>query len=413
MTSTPLGSVSIEEFLSKYWQKKPLLIRQAFPGFESPLEPDELAGLALQDNVLSRLILEKGGDYPWQLKQGPLSEADFENLGEHHWTVLVQEVDKHVPAVADLFDQFQFLPNWRKDDVMVSFATHDAGVGAHTDSYDVFLLQGSGRRRWEIGAPAAGKLGPADGGIRASGAASGGPAGGQLDTQEHDYVPGLDVRMLANFEATEVFELEPGDMLYLPPGVPHNGVAIEPCLTFSFGFLAPTRADIVGEFSDWQKSRHGAIRYRDEDLTSASSPGLITADDLRRVVTLMTESSIDQQELAEWFGQFITRPQRAPAETEEFEGRYQDFVADFVDCEIWRRHEGVRAAAWVEGKVRLFFDGEAVEQNLDAARATALAAQREIAYLDVADQDDVLQLLYNFTCRGWGYLLPAEDDEDE
>ncbi|MCA9779483.1 MAG: cupin domain-containing protein, partial [Candidatus Eremiobacteraeota bacterium] len=205
-SKTPLGNLTEEEFLSIYWQKKPVLIRQAFPNFESPIEPDELAGLAMQDGVLSRLILEKGGEYPWELRHGPLPDGTFESLGDSHWTVLVQEVDRHVPDVADLFDRFTFLPNWRKDDVMISFAAKDSGVGAHIDSYDVFLLQGSGRRRWEIGEA--------------------------LQEREARYKEGLDIRILDNFEVTETFELEPGDMLYLPPGVPHNGVSLEPCLTY-------------------------------------------------------------------------------------------------------------------------------------------------------------------------------------
>ena len=154
-SNTPLGNLTEEEFLSIYWQKKPVLIRQAFPKFESPIEPDELAGLAMQDGVLSRLILEKGGEHPWELRHGPLPEGTFESLGDSHWTVLVQEVDRHVPDVADLFDRFTFLPNWRKDDVMISFAAKDSGVGAHIDSYDVFLLQGSGpvQCRWRLSPP--------------------------------------------------------------------------------------------------------------------------------------------------------------------------------------------------------------------------------------------------------------------
>ena len=248
-SNIPLGHLTEEDFLANYWQKKPVLIRQAFPGFESPLEPDELAGLAIQEGVLSRLILEKGGAYPWELRQGPLPEDTFDALGDANWTVLVQEVDRHVPTVADLFDRFTFLPNWRKDDVMVSFAAKDAGVGAHIDSYDVFLLQGSGKRRWEIGLP--------------------------MSEKDARYKEGLDIRILENFEATEVFELEPGDMLYLPPGVPHNGVAMEPCLTYSFGFLAPTRTEMVADFGDWHEAHYGPTRYADPDRMGGRNPCLL------------------------------------------------------------------------------------------------------------------------------------------
>jgi 50S ribosomal protein L16 3-hydroxylase len=409
MSNIPLGQLSVEEFLSNYWQKKPVLIRQAFPNFQSPLEPDELAGLTLQDDVLSRLILEKGGDYPWQLKHGPFQDADFEALGDHHWTILVQEVDRHVPAVADLFDQFQFLPGWRKDDVMVSFATHDAGVGAHIDSYDVFLLQGSGRRRWEIG-PALSPSGPVDGGLRARGSAAGGPAEGRLSTSECNYIEGLDVRILADFEPTEVYELEPGDMLYLPPGVPHNGVALEPCLTYSFGFLAPTRAEMVGEFADWYQQRFGPSRYADADLLSEQSSGLITHDDLNRVLRLLQQVPLERDALAEWFGTFITRPQRGPANTEEFEGSYQDFRDDFQECHVWRRHEGIRIAGWAGETLRLFVDGEQVEHNLSKEQLDLLTGTRELLYENTAGQSNLLELLYRFTQRGWGYLLSEDND---
>ena len=317
-SNTPLGNLTEEEFLSIYWQKKPVLIRQAFPKFESPIEPDELAGLAMQDGVLSRLILEKGGEHPWELRHGPLPEGTFESLGDSHWTVLVQEVDRHVPDVADLFDRFTFLPNWRKDDVMISFAAKDSGVGAHIDSYDVFLLQGSGRRRWEIGEA--------------------------LSEREARYKEGLDIRILDNFVVTETFELEPGDMLYLPPGVPHNGISLEPCLTYSFGFLAPTRAEIVSDFGDWHQSRFGAIRYGDPDRMGGRNPGLISEHDINRVLRLLQQVPTERHALAEWFGAFITRPQRAPASLEEYEGSMEDFTADFSDSGLWRRHEGVRVA---------------------------------------------------------------------
>lgn len=403
MNSIPLGDLSIDEFLTNYWQKKPLLIRQAFPNFESPLEPDELAGLATQEGVLSRLILERGGEYPWQMRSGPFTEADFDQLSDEHWTILVQEVDRHVPAVADLFDTFNFLPGWRKDDVMVSFASKNAGVGAHIDSYDVFLLQGSGTRKWEIG-EATERPAPADGGIR-------GQANGKRSEADPDYIPNIDVRILANFEATESWVLEPGDMLYLPPGVPHNGVSIDPCLTFSFGFLAPTRADMVGEFADWYQHRFGPTRYSDADLLERSSSGLITDNDLNRVLRLLQQSSIDRDSLAEWFGGFITRPQRGPADVEEFEGSFEDFLDDFEECGFWRRHEGVRVAAWVDGKPRLFVDGETIEDHgLDADTLTKFSESRQLTLEQAREHEALTSLLFQFTKRGWGYLLG--DDQD-
>ena len=145
-----LGGLTAREFLRDYWQKKPLLVRQAMPGFESPISPDELAGLALEEEIESRLVIEHG-ERPWELRRGPFAEDAFSQLPERDWTLLVQAVDQFVPEVAELLEQFKFLPKWRIDDVMISFAAPGGGVGPHFDNYDVFLLQGFGKRRWQIG----------------------------------------------------------------------------------------------------------------------------------------------------------------------------------------------------------------------------------------------------------------------
>jgi 50S ribosomal protein L16 3-hydroxylase len=346
-----------------------------------------LAGLACRPEVLSRLILEKGGDYPWQARQGPFTAQDFDALGDSHWTVLVQEVDKHVPAVADLFDQFDFVPHWRKDDVMVSFAAKDAGVGPHIDSYDVFLLQGTGRRRWEIA-----------------------PAGPEWVDRE-----GLDIRMLQNFQASESFDLEPGDMLYLPPGVPHNGVAIEPCLTFSFGFLAPSRAEVLRDFSDWYEAKYGVIRYADQDLFDDDRPGLIDTSDINRLLRLIREAPLETEAVAEWFGAFITRPQRGPMDSIAFEGSFEDFLADFQTAGAWRRHEGIRIAGWVGAKVHLFVDGQIWPEELSRKLVETISGKRSFTYDEARADDALMRLLYAFMERGWAYLPgdPQECDDDE
>lgn len=381
MSRMPFGELTTNTFLSEYWQKKPLLIRQAFPDFVSPLEPDELAGLACLPDAVARLVLERGGDYPWQVRLGPFKESDFEALGESHWSVLVQEVDHQVPAVADLFDLFNFLPYWRRDDVMVSYAVADAGVGPHIDSYDVFLLQATGRRRWEIA-----------------------PAGSNWIDRD-----GLDLRMLDNFEPTEIYELEPGDMLYLPPGVPHNGVAIKPCLTFSFGFLAPTRAEVLQDFASWYQDKYGVVRYSDADLVDSGKPGLIASDDLNRLLRLMREAPIETESLAEWFGGFVTRPRREEPELIAFEGSFDDFLQDFKDASVWRRHEGVRLIGWAGKEPKLFVNGSLLPQGIAKKTVEKLASQREVSFEDGKDDLPLLELLYSFTRKGWGYFPGLED----
>ena len=203
-----LGTLSEERFLSDYWQQKPLLIRGAWPNFQAPIDADELAGLALEDEVESRLII--GSDYA--VEQGPFAEERFASLPAREWTLLVQAVDLWVPEVAEMLRRFSFLPRWRIDDIMVSYATDGGGVGPHFDDYDVFLLQGSGQRRWQIGDY-----------CDANSALS-----------EHSQLKILDA-----FDAQQDWLLNPGDMLYLPPRLAHCGVAVGECCTYSVGFRAP------------------------------------------------------------------------------------------------------------------------------------------------------------------------------
>ncbi|NIM01312.1 MAG: cupin domain-containing protein [Acidobacteria bacterium] len=278
------GELSVDEFLAEYWQKRPLLVRGAFAGFENPIRPGELAGLALEDGVASRLILERG-EHPWELRLAPHAEGTFESLPETHWTLLVHEVDQWIPAVGRLLERFRFLPNWRLDDVMVSYAPPDGSVGAHLDHYDVFLLQGLGRRRWQI------EDRPRPAGER--------------------NVPDLDVRMLLQFDPDEEWVLEPGDMLYLPPRFPHLGVAIDACMTFSIGFRAPQQKELAAAFgADLTERADAGLRYADPDLTAREEPGEIDGAMLRRVRAVLDGIDRGDDALAGWFGRFATEPKR-------------------------------------------------------------------------------------------------------
>lgn len=229
-----------QQFLTQFWQKKPLLIRQAWPQMEALLTAEELAGLATEADVESRLIQEQGEFGPWQLKYGPFTEADFASLPASHWTLLVQDVDKHVPELAEIMAKFDFIPDWRRDDLMVSFAPEGGSVGPHTDGYDVFLLQAQGTRRWQIS---------------------------QTPVIEADCIEGLDLKILNHFEADDVWDLQPGDMLYLPPHFAHHGVALNDCMTYSIGFRAPTQLELLDAFMH-SLSEHeaGQHRYRDPEL---------------------------------------------------------------------------------------------------------------------------------------------------
>ena len=218
-----LGGLTASEFLRDYWQKRPLVIRQAFPGFQSPVSPDELAGLACEEAVESRIVIENDAGKPWQLHNGPFSPDRFSDLPEQDWTLLVQGLDHWVPEIADLLDNFRFIPNWRLDDIMASYAPKGGSVGPHYDMYDVFLLQAQGHRRWTFG--------------------------GHCD-HTSPRVEGTPLRILSSWDGEETVTLAPGDMLYLPPGIGHHGVAEDDCITLSVGFRAPTIDDILTSFTD-------------------------------------------------------------------------------------------------------------------------------------------------------------------
>lgn len=252
-----------EAFIKQYWQKKPCLIKSAFVDLESPISPEELAGLACEEEVHSRLVLEKGGDSPWQLRYGPFEEADFLSLPETHYSLLVSECEKWIPEFADLLNCFRFLPTWRIDDVMLSYAPPGGSVGPHTDEYDVFLLQIQGQRNW------------------------------QYTDQRIDNPAlweNLDLAIMQDFVADQEAVLEPGDMLYLPPGVAHHGVAVDPCLTCSIGFRAPTATEVLESFThEIDKKELGLQRYSDPELETKRHFGEITDTEIDRFKRLVLQ----------------------------------------------------------------------------------------------------------------------------
>lgn len=352
---TILGDRSPDTFLHEFWQKKPLLIRGAFPDFESPITPEELAGLALEEDAEARLILERGGDYPWQLRQGPFDEEDFQTLPESHWTLLVQEVDQWVPEIAKLIDHFNFIPRWRIDDVMVSYAPDRGNVGAHIDNYDVFLIQAAGQREWRIGSQ---------------------------PILEERLVQDIDVSMLADFDPDETWTLNPGDMLYLPPRIPHHGIAMGDCMTFSVGFRAPSHeellAALLGKAIDAVDPH---ARYSDPDLRPREDPGLISAEDLARVRTVLDEFMTDRN-LLRSFGTLVTEPKRSeyllPAEHDWTEDDLLEEIAsgaviDRIDPNrmAYAEEPGVTRA---DGGILLFAHGEIVPVANTAAFAGPLLA---------------------------------------
>ncbi|CAH0138153.1 cupin domain-containing protein [Pseudomonas carnis] len=326
-----LGGITAREFLRDYWQKKPLLIRQAIPDFESPIDADELAGLALEEEVESRLVIEHG-ERPWELRRGPFAEDAFSTLPEREWTLLVQAVDQFVPEVAELLEHFRFLPSWRIDDVMISFAAPGGSVGPHFDNYDVFLLQAQGKRNWKIG---------------------------QMCNSESPLLQHADLRILAEFEESAEWVLEPGDMLYLPPRLAHFGIAEDNCMTYSVGFRAPSAAEVLTHFTDFlSQYLTDEERYTDADAQPVNDPHQIQGDALDRLKGLLAEHMSDERMLLTWFGQFMTEP-RYPELVAGEELGEEDFINSLQDGAILVRNPSARLA-WseVDDDVLLFASGQ-------------------------------------------------------
>ncbi|MDP9940420.1 ribosomal protein uL16 3-hydroxylase [Ectopseudomonas alcaliphila] len=314
-----LGGLTAREFLRDYWQKKPLLVRQAIPDFESPISPDELAGLALEEEVESRLVIEHG-ERPWELQRGPFNEDTFQDLPERDWTLLVQAVDQFVPEAAELLEDFKFLPKWRIDDLMISFAAPGGGVGPHFDNYDVFLLQAHGHRRWQIG---------------------------QMCDADSPLLPHADLKILAQFEPTDEWVLAPGDMLYLPPCLAHCGTAEDDCMTYSVGFRAPSAAEVLTHFTDFLgQFLPDEERYSDADIQPSEDPNQIQRDALERLKALLNEHMSDERLLMTWFGQFMTEP-KYPELVAGIEIEEEDFLGALEDGAILIRNPSARMA-WSE-----------------------------------------------------------------
>jgi 50S ribosomal protein L16 3-hydroxylase len=317
-------------FLRDYWQKRPLLMRRAVPGIETLFTREKMFALARRPSIESRLVLERGSEYPWQVLHGPFSAARLRALPRAAWSLLVQGVNfEHVRA-ADLLARFAFIPNWRVDDLMVSVAPDGGSVGAHVDSYDVFLLQAAGRRRWRINS---------------------------RRYHDTDFVPGLDLRILRNFRHTREWLLGPGDMLYLPPGVAHHGVAVGDSITCSVGFRAPSGAELLAAVLD--AGMPGERRLSDANLALQRDPGEITRGQLAALRALVRGALPADAALDRWLARHLTElpPTVSPPAARPIP--FRDFCARLRRGSRLRRAPRTRAAFMRDagGVIYLYLNG--------------------------------------------------------
>ena len=339
-----IKNLDIDNFLQNYWQQKPLLIRNALPDFQNPLSPEELAGLACEQEIESRLIT--ASNHQWHLQHGPIEESVFQSLPEQDWTLLVQAVDHWVPEVAELLNTFRFIPNWRIDDVMVSYATEGGSVGPHYDNYDVFLLQGTGRRRWQLG-PQYSHQSPLQ------------------DNQQ--------LRLLKHFIIEQEWELNTGDMLYVPPGYGHWGTSMDnDCMTYSIGFRAPSHGELLADFCDQQISLlNDQHRYTDPQLKLQQHPGEITAATIDKIQTLLRQFVDDKEAIGTWFGDFMTTP-KYPQDNDNAEVFDDDISAMLTKHDLLYRDSSARFA-YIDGsqQTTLHVNGRSYTTTLKLASLLA------------------------------------------
>ncbi|WOH38335.1 cupin domain-containing protein [Thalassotalea fonticola] len=265
-----------ETFLAEYWQKKPLIIKGAFANFEDPIEANELAGLAMEDFIESRIISNINAN--WDVKHGPFD--DFSSFGEKNWTLLVQATNHWSSGVNALIEPFKFIPNWRIDDVMVSFSTPGGGVGPHLDQYDVFIIQGEGKRRWQVGKP---------------------------DSTLENLTPHEDLKQVSMFSAVIDEITEPGDLLYIPPNHPHDGVALDNSINYSVGFQAPSAQELISAFADYQLDNHlFEQRFDDSKRVVTETPEEMHEADFELLNSVMNSAFKNETVMQDFLGKYLT-----------------------------------------------------------------------------------------------------------
>ncbi|QIC73297.1 cupin [Acinetobacter indicus] len=384
-----LGGITAEQFLAEYWQKKPLLVRNALPEIANILEPSDVMELALDENISARLIKQKDRDpNQWSVKSSPLLKADFQKMPKL-WTLLVQAVDHYSFDLAELWKKFPFIPQWRRDDIMVSYAPKGGSVGKHFDFYDVFLVQGYGHRRWQLG---------------------------QMCDAETEFVLGQPLKLLPEMDVNFDEVLAPGDLLYVPPGLSHYGVAEDDCLTFSFGFRMPNISDMMDRVSD-KFSDNQLLKNPLQDLIrdQISPIGQITQPELEYLKAELLAQLHNSTVLEDAIMSLMSEPKypdNIPEAEEIGTGDLEDaldqgyqlilepasrllYTEEDGELLFWANGEGLYISDEFAPILKQIADGELVELNEDLYHEDIL--------------EDVAQLLNDSVLM----LLPAEDAENE
>ena len=371
MEEASLGGLSPRAFLRRHWQKKPLLVRRALPALRALTSRSALFALAARGDVESRLV--ERGRGRWRVTEGPLARAHLARAGRRDWTLLVNGVNLHCAAAESLLRRFAFVPQARLDDLMVSYAAPGGGVGPHFDSYDVFLVQGPGRRLWRL-----------------------------ARARRFATLPGAPLRLIAGFVAEEEVLLEPGDLLYLPPGWGHDGIALEPCFTYSIGFRAPRGAELGAAFLDYLHERGlPDATYRDPGLAPAARPAQIGRELLSFAQAQLGRIRWRRGEVERFFGQYLSTPKphvvfrapRRPLARRAFERRLARSGV-LLDARTQLLYRGPR----------FYLNGETLLPRPGARRALRALGDRRQALGRALARSALGDLIFEWYRRGYLHL---------
>ncbi|MBR7798745.1 cupin domain-containing protein [Undibacterium fentianense] len=367
-TTNLLGGISVDEFFQTYWQKKPLLIRQAIPQFKPLFQPEELFEMAARDDVESRLICFF--KQHWEMKNGPITTIPVKEKKD--WTLLVQGVNLHQEKANDLLRQFRFVPDARLDDLMISYAVDGGGVGPHFDSYDVFLLQAHGQRRWRISAQ-----------------------------KDLSLIEGMPLKILRNFQSEQEFILEPGDMLYLPPQYAHDGIAIGECMTYSIGFRSPSYQELGEGFLQFMADTIDLPgRYADPELKTCKHPAEIHEQMMDKVCAELLKIQLNKDDMSIFLGEYLTEPKSSVF----FESPEKPFTPKKFTQQALKL--GVKLALKTQMLYysrHIFINGESFSVGrADKQILSLLANQRKLNAEDLTKaSDDVLEAFCIWYEDGW------------
>lgn len=383
-------------FLSEYWQKKPVLIRGQ-KAFVDPIGIPEIAGLACEEFIESRLIVSDADRKKWQVHNGPFTEEFLKGLPNSHWSLLVQAVDQWHDDVRALVKDFNFIPNWRIDDVMISLASDEGGVGPHFDYYDVFLIQGHGKKRWRLGGP--------------------------VDSNT-PLLPDNELKLLNEFDTQEDWIVEPGDILYVPPNIAHYGVSIGNSVTYSVGFRTPSVVELLDDFSnDLMEGLHEEQRYVDTAPKKPTLPGKIENDVGEQLMALLQSHLADKPRITRTFGKYMTQPKypyllehSSPVTVEQLLTAMKGGLplgrnpsSRFAFAELEANDDSLGMELYVDGKA---FPCPASMQALLPSLCDPFAD--EIDWQDIAKTDtacaELLVTLYN---QGSLWLVDQSDEDEE